>query len=178
MNTYIKKPSWELAFEGATHLLMGNTNGQYIFAQKRNDGLFYPSPYSDDSLLDIRFVESCPTNTAGVTGGPEPRDSRKNHGKTGVSMVLEAKHAIEGIGKVLEFGAKKYDRGNWRKGLSHTEICDSLIRHLSSYLAGEDNDIESKLPHVDHIATNALFLSEMTRTNPELDDRSKVSQTN
>jgi len=101
---------------------------------------------------------------------------RYNDDKAPVSMILEAKHAVEGCAKVLGFGAQKYERANWRKGLSHTEICDSLLRHLSAYLGGEDNDPESGLPHVDHITCNAIFLGEMTRTHPELDDRGKVSE--
>jgi len=99
--------------------------------------------------------------------------SRFNEGKSPISMVLEANHAINGCASVLKFGAKKYARGNWRKGLSHTEICDSLLRHLSSYLSGENNDQESGLRHVDHIMCNALFLAQMTTTKPELDDRSE-----
>lgn len=101
---------------------------------------------------------------------------RYNDDKAPVSMILEAKHAVEGCAKVLGFGAQKYERANWRKGLSHTEICDSLLRHLSAYLGGEDKDPESGLPHVDHITCNAIFLGEMTRTHPELDDRGKVAE--
>lgn len=99
--------------------------------------------------------------------------TRYNEGKSPLSMVLEAHHAMTGCANVLKFGAKKYARGNWHKGLSHTEICDSLLRHLSAYLAGEDKDPESDLPHVDHVLCNAIFLSEMTRTCPDLDDRSE-----
>lgn len=98
---------------------------------------------------------------------------RFNAGKPPVSMMLEAKNAVNGCSEVLQFGASKYARGNWHKGLKHTEIVDSMLRHISSYLAGEDNDEESKLPHVDHILCNALFLAEMFRTHPELDDRSE-----
>ena len=62
-------------------------------------------------------------------------------------------------------------RGNWRKGLSHTQTSDCLLRHLTKWLAGEDNDDETGLPHLDHVLVNALFLSELSRTHPELDDR-------
>lgn len=98
--------------------------------------------------------------------------TRYNKGKAPVSIVLEAKHAIKGCADILAFGAQKYDRGNWRKGLKHTEICDSLLRHLSAYLAGEDLDEESGLPHVNHVLCNALFLAETVVVHPDLDDRS------
>lgn len=99
--------------------------------------------------------------------------SRHNSGKAQLSMILEARHAMEGMAGVLTFGAKKYDRGNWHKGLPHADICDSMLRHISAYLAGEDVDSESGLPHVDHILTNAMFLAEGYRTHPELDNRSQ-----
>lgn len=111
--------------------------------------------------------------------------ARYNSGKRKLSLVLEAQHALEGCAEVLEFGMTKYSRGNWRKGLKVTEICDSLSRHLTKYLAGEDRDIGpngeidqsySGLPHVDHILCNALFLAELTRTRPELDDRGTTTE--
>lgn len=98
---------------------------------------------------------------------------RHNSGKSPLSMILEARHALNGMASVLEFGASKYSRGNWHKGLPHADICDSMLRHISAYLSGEDNDPESGRPHVDHIFTNAMFLAEGYRTHPELDNRSE-----
>jgi hypothetical protein len=99
--------------------------------------------------------------------------ARFNTGKAPLSMILEAREGLQGMAGVLAFGANKYARGNWHKGLKHTEICDSMLRHISAYLSGEDVDPESGCPHVDHIFTNAMFLAEGFRTHPELDDRSK-----
>lgn len=107
-----------------------------------------------------------------VTSNSQQAGLRYNQGKAPLSMVLEANNALTGCAQVLAFGAEKYSRGNWRKGLKTTEIADSLLRHLSAYLSGEDTDSDSKLLHVDHILCNALFLSETIRTHPQLDDRS------
>ena len=112
---------------------------------------------------------------ASEQGDNMSKGTRYNEGKTQLSMILEARNALNGCAKVLEFGKAKYDRGNWRNGLNHTETCDSLLRHLSAYLSGEDLDPESELPHVDHVLCNALFLAEMLRTHSELDDRSKLN---
>lgn len=97
---------------------------------------------------------------------------RFNTGKPRLSLVLEAKHALNEVAQVLEYGEQKYARGNWHKGLNHTEICDSLLRHLTAYLSGEDIDDESQCKHVGHVLANAIFLAELINTKPELDDRS------
>lgn len=97
---------------------------------------------------------------------------RHNAGKPQLTLVLEADAALEGITKVLENGMAKYSRSNWRKGLHHVGIIDSMMRHVMKYLNGEDIDPESGLPHVDHIGCNALFLSQMFHTRKDLDNRS------
>lgn len=97
--------------------------------------------------------------------------ARFNQGKAPLSYVLEMPNAIEGVSSVAAFGAIKYARNNYKKGLDHVEIVNSLMRHLAKYMNGEDVDPESGLPHVDHVAWNAMALSEMTRIHPELDTR-------
>lgn len=52
-----------------------------------------------------------------------------------------------------------------------TEICESLMRHLVSYLNSDDLDKETNLPHVDHILCNAIMLAYTQRFNNKFDDR-------
>ena len=67
--------------------------------------------------------------------------------------------ALESMVKVLEFGTIKYEPHNWEKGFSYTNTIESMLRHVYSFLQGEDIDPESNLPHTGHIMCNAIFIS-------------------
>lgn len=67
--------------------------------------------------------------------------------------------SLEPLVRVMEFGAKKYDRENWKKGLSKECILDSLLRHTLKLSDGEEIDEESKLHHIGHIMANCMFYS-------------------
>lgn len=87
--------------------------------------------------------------------GVEEKSLRFNEGKTEWSLV-DFK-SIESLPKVLAFGAKKYSRNNWKKGLDLDQILDSASRHLFALMSGEINDPESGLPHAGHILCNIMF---------------------
>lgn len=91
-------------------------------------------------------------------------------------MDLLDAEAMEGIAAVLAFGAQKYAANNWRKGMSWGKTIGSLLRHTARFMAGEDFDKESGLPHVDHIGCNAMFLASYFRRNKNLDDRFKYPE--
>lgn len=101
----------------------------------------------------------------------QDRGTRHNTGKPQLSLVLEARLALEGCARAFMYGLKKYCRGNWRKGFNHTEVSDSAIRHLAAYQAGENKDPESKLDHIDMALCNVLMLAEMYHGYKKLDDR-------
>lgn len=100
---------------------------------------------------------------------PTTQADRANIGK--MRWTLMDFESMKDMIAVLEFGAKKYSKDNWKKGLPVTEITDSMLRHLVAFLAGENIDPESGLPHTGHIMCNAMFLSHMYKFKPEFDDR-------
>ncbi len=89
----------------------------------------------------------------------EVKAMRFNDGKPQLSYMLSCDVAMTGLVRVMEFGAIKYARDNWKKGLDPQEIQDSLLRHLMAYNNGEVLDPESGLPHIDHVQFNAMALA-------------------
>lgn len=81
---------------------------------------------------------------------------RKNSGKPQLSMI-DLK-CLEPCAKVLEYGANKYARNNWKKGMPMSQLLDSLLRHIGDLQAGLTHDLESGELIIGHIQCNALFL--------------------
>jgi hypothetical protein len=84
--------------------------------------------------------------------------------------------AMEEIGKVLTFGAKKYDAHNWRKGFIWSRILSSLLRHIFAWMRGEDKDPETGLSHLAHAGCCIMFLLEFEIRKIGTDDRYKYTQ--
>lgn len=78
-----------------------------------------------------------------------------------VDWTLVPFESLEGMVKVLEFGAKKYDSWNWTTGggFKWTRVLASCIRHIFAFMRGQDNDPESGLSHIYHAQCNLLFLA-------------------
>lgn len=88
-------------------------------------------------------------------------------------MDLLDHKALVGVSEVLGFGARKYAAHNWRRGISYSRLIGAAYRHLGALNSGEDIDPESGLPHVDHLGCCIMFLSNLMKTRPDLDDRYK-----
>lgn len=98
---------------------------------------------------------------------------RYNNGKAELHQVPSS--LTFAVAKTLMYGAQKYEKGNWRKGMSWMTVYDCLQRHMLKWLDGEECDEESGLPHLYHAACNIAFLIEYRNTCPELDDRFKAA---
>lgn len=71
--------------------------------------------------------------------------------------------AMNAVGACIKFGTKKYpDPNNWKKNSNAlVRYNDSLIRHLTKFFAGKELDEETNLPHLAHVAWNALAILEL-----------------
>ena len=86
-------------------------------------------------------------------------------------MELLDSYALEQLAKVLTFGANKYGEFNWCKGIQYLRLLGAALRHIYAFIAREDLDPESGLPHIAHAMANLMFLLGMSQIHPELDNR-------
>ncbi|MBR6135580.1 MAG: hypothetical protein IKQ22_03750 [Clostridia bacterium] len=71
---------------------------------------------------------------------------------------------IESVGKVLTFGANKYEPNNWQNVEDGKDrYYAAALRHLMAYRKGEEKDPESGLSHLEHVACNIMFLLHFER---------------
>ncbi len=68
-------------------------------------------------------------------------------------------------------GAAKYYPRNWEQGYDWSLSYGALMRHLTAWWGGEENDPELGSNHLDAVMFHAMALREFTNTHPELDDR-------
>ena len=80
------------------------------------------------------------------------------------SIISDLLQELGDVNAVMEYGAIKYGRDNWKK-CSHEELTryrDAAVRHLmASY--NEATDKESGHSHMAHLACNALFVMYLER---------------
>ena len=68
--------------------------------------------------------------------------------------------AVEEIVKVMTMGARKYAPNNWQHvDDGENRYTAAMFRHMTAISKGEVIDQESGLPHISHVACNALFLT-------------------
>lgn len=91
-------------------------------------------------------------------------------------MDLLDRELLEGVARVLAFGAEKYAAHNWRAGIATSRLYAAAMRHLVASLNGEDVDSESGLDHLAHAGCCLMFLLWMKKHRPDLDDRWKPAR--
>lgn len=80
---------------------------------------------------------------------------------------------VYAAGRAFDFGAKKYSRHNWRKGIPTSKLYSALDRHIKAWNEGEEKADDSGLSHLDHAAACLAMLLQTLKDHPHLDDRYK-----
>ena len=87
-----------------------------------------------------------------------------------VPMDLLDPDWLEGTARVLQFGAGKYDKHNWRKGVEWSRLYAAAQRHLNAFARGWETDDETGLSHLLHASCCLMFLYEMQQNRRDLND--------
>ena len=75
-------------------------------------------------------------------------------------MDLVPLSSVYAVAQVMTFGANKYSANGWKSVPDAVNrYTAAMLRHMTQLQNGEEFDEDSGLPHADHIACNALFLS-------------------
>lgn len=79
--------------------------------------------------------------------------------------------ALREVARAFAHGAKKYKRGDWKKGYQWTLYADSLGRHYGAWCDGEDIDPDSGVHHLACACADGLILLWYSLTGTGEDDR-------
>lgn len=92
----------------------------------------------------------------------DPTEGRKfDQGKP--DFTLLPWDAVEQVVRVLDYGAKKYARDNWRYvDDAQNRYMAAVFRHLSTYMQGEEQDPETGINHLAHACCSLLFVLALT----------------
>lgn len=79
--------------------------------------------------------------------------------------------ALDGLAKVLTFGAQKYDARNWEKGMEWGRVFGALQRHMWAWWQGQGTDPETGISNLHHAACCIAFLQTYEARGAGTDDR-------
>lgn len=146
--------------------------------KKLNEALFI----AETKHMGEAILEALDTIT---TPAQSSKGIKYDGGKTPLNLL--STYAMEEVGEVLAYGAKKYAPWNWAEGIVYSRVLSAAKRHLSAWENRENHDIgkdckacESESPctshsgrhHLANTICNLMFLLDYElRELKHLDDR-------
>ena len=103
---------------------------------------------SEPPITGIKMPDGTPVKTDFV---------KHDTGKAPLSLLAQFGYELSQVAHILDYGAKKYDKDNWKKCDDVSRYYDAALRHMLAYAGGEYSDPESDYPHAAHVITNMLF---------------------
>jgi hypothetical protein len=127
------------------------------------EAIWYPARQSNNAAA-MAIPASLPDAAAAI---PESIEAGRKLDAGKMDWTLVPWDALEPIVRVLEFGAKKYERDNWLHVPGSTRrYTAALLRHVIAYASGEEKDSETGESHLAHAGCCLLFLLSQRRTKP------------
>lgn len=103
---------------------------------------------------------------------PMPANPKALYGHAKPSIALVPSGAMLEMADVFALGAAKYGPFNWRKDpVEAMTYANAALRHLYSWLDGEDIDPESGRSHLAHFACCAAIVLDAMHNNTLIDNR-------
>ena len=132
--------------------------GYEVVEDEKEDSMFYSQ--SLDVLNPAKAIREALEEEANMDK-PTNNDQQAKADAGKPRPTLTPVSLIDAVTAVRMYGNAKYhDPENWRQ-VEPQRYRDALYRHWLAYLKGEKIDLESGLPHLWHLATNAAFLIEI-----------------
>lgn len=119
----------------------------------------------------IHHIEKKFIRPAGISKSSDLTGVKHDDGKP--DMALLSGPALLEVAKVMTYGKKKYSAHNWRGGFIWSRPLSACLRHVWSFINGEDNDPETGLSHLAHAMCCLMFVLEFVLTGAGQDDRFK-----
>lgn len=115
--------------------------------------------FSDGKPLgDLYLAEGTLTFRADAQADNVVPFVKHDDGKPCFHLLATLSDALDEVHKVLECGAVKYSANNWARGTNWLRYWNAAMRHLWSWVRGENVDPETGLSHIAHAACCLLFI--------------------
>ena len=176
---FTKHQSWRLVTKNELRALCRNT-GKKVYTITDTDTKGRAMISSCTPVIDTKGVLKSITfnlcDTLNFNKPPEipPVEQQLTEGvkfdddKTRVDLLDP--EWLEGVGRILAFGAKKYAANNWRKGIKQSRLLGAAMRHIFAFARGEKNDPESGESHLLHASCCLMFMFITDKYSPEQND--------
>jgi len=107
-----------------------------------------------------------------LVGKPLPENPKAIYGRAKPSVALVPSGALLEMADVFALGATKYGPFNWRKDpVEAMTYANAALRHLFSWVDGEDIDPESGRSHLAHFACCAAIVLDAMHNGTLIDNR-------
>ena len=122
-------------------------------------------------IFSVAAIESADRHLSSSVPFPDPHvpGAKDDKGKPMAGVLLDFSRALQTVVDVGTYGAKKYTRTGWATVPEGSQrYLDAMMRHLLAMDVDPDGlDKETGLPHLAHVAWNALAVLELQARRKE-----------